>query len=464
MSVRRTGSGIACRMGVRQFLHVLVLSAAGFGSVSAAEPLTLETAVTQAVQANPGLKATVLERDARALERDIARGRRYPAVGFDATYTRYSDPYLIHPIEQPGAFPPLDTDVASAGLSLRVPLYAGGKLVAGESLAANTTESAVQRLLGSEQDLIFNVVSSYAKALQLRDLSVAEARRIAGLQAEVDEIQRKIDEGRAARLEVLRVQSQLSRAQFDQVATAQGERDALALLAALMDVPVRAWSLVDLPALPDSLPDSDEAAVQQAVRDNPRVRQAQAEVDAAVDRVAIARGDRRPSVDLVANSRTRRGGDWEGRDDWDVGVALNVPLFDAGIRKSRVDQANLDRLRAEENLRGVVNEVETDVRTAFGSLRTSEKQLDAARRALDESDEALRIEAQSYRAGRSTVTDLLSAEAARWAALASLNQAEYDQFVAAVRLYRALGRLTPDMFTDGTPSPAEPPRVEEGMS
>lgn len=460
----RTPGVPAQRTGMRHLLFAFALSMSGLGSAAAAESLTLGAAVTQAVQANPRLQATGLERDARALEQDIARGQRYPAVGIDATYTHYSDPYLVHPIETPGVFPPLDTDVTSAGISLRLPLYAGGRLVAGESLAANTTASAVQRLRGSEQDLIFNVVSSYAKALQLRDLAAAEVRRIEGLQAEVDAIQHKVDVGRAARLEVLRVQSQLSGARFNQAATTQGERDALTLLAALMDTPVRTWLLQDLPVKPRSLPGSEETAAHQAVLANPQVQQAQAELDAAEDRVAIARGERRPRVDLVANSRTRRGGDWEGRDDWDVGLQLSVPVFDAGIRKSRVDQANLDRLQAQALLRGIVNDVTTEARAAFGSLQTAKQQREAARQALDESDEALRIETQSYHAGRSTVTDLLSAEAARWEALASLNQAEYDEFVAAVRLQRALGRLTPEVFADGTPLSVEPLAVEEGTS
>ncbi|WP_186764432.1 TolC family protein [Pistricoccus aurantiacus] len=452
-----------------RFAWGLLLALAGLGasipgSVDAAEALTLDAAVTQALRANPNLKAVSLEHDALALEPEIARGARYPELELGSSYTHYSDPYLVHPIEQPGVFPPLDDDITSVGATMRLPLYAGGRLVAGESLAASRSESALQRLHASEQDLLFNVVATYAKALQLRDLTIAEGRRIEGLQAEVEAIQRKLDQGRAARLEVLRVQTRLSQAQFDQGATAQGERDAQGLLAALLGMPLRDRVLKELPNASFEVPGSADAAAELAAREHPQVRQAQAEWNAAADRLAIARGERLPEVDLVAETQTRRGDDWEGRDDWYVGMTLSVPLFDGGIRRKRVNQAEFERQQYRERLRGVVDDVTTEARAAFGGLQTADQRLQSARRALEEAEEALRIETRKYRAGRSTVTDLLSAEAARWTALASLNQAEYERFVADIRLYRALGRLTPTLFTGATSLPAESMSEGKGTS
>ncbi|HSH84550.1 MAG TPA: TolC family protein, partial [Guyparkeria sp.] len=320
----------------RRIAWSLLLSLAGLGAsipgvADAAQSLTLEAAVSQALHANPTLQAVSLERDATALEPEIARAARYPELELGSSYTHYSDPYLVHPIERPGEFPPLDDDITSVGATLRLPLYAGGRLVAGESLAASLSEGALQQLRDSEQDLVYNVVATYAKALQLRDLYIAEGRRIEGLQAEVEAIQRKLDQGRAARLDVLRVQTRLSQAQFDQGATAQGERDTQGLLAALMGAPPRSWALEELPVVLFEVPGSVETATEVAAREHPRVRQAETDRDAAADRLTIARGERLPEVDLVAETQTRRGDDWEGRDDWYVGMTLSVPLFDGGI-------------------------------------------------------------------------------------------------------------------------------------
>lgn len=420
-----------------------------------ADPLTLEEAVNMALRNNPQLQAWRFERDAQSLEKDMARGRHYPTIELGASYTHYSEPSLIHPIGEAGAFPPLDADVVNAGISLRLPLYAGGRLVAGELLATSNEQDAIQRLRRSEQDLIFNVVSTYAKALQLNDLFKVQTQRLRSLAAQAAEIMRKHEEGRATRLEALRVKSQLSRAKVDHAATAQGEQDALNLLAALTNQADLGRSLVATPSMQLTIPRSLDNITRLANENNPQIIQARAQLESSQVRVEMARADRRMQVDLLANTQTRRGGDWEGRDDWDVGVALSIPLFDGGVRRSRIDQANARRLQAQQALQNTINEVNTEAQAALGGLNTAGAQLEAASQGLEETEEAMRIETQRFREGRSTVTDLLSAESARWSAIAALNQANFDGFVAQVRLLRALGELKPNVFS-GSASVAKP--------
>ncbi|HSH28740.1 MAG TPA: TolC family protein [Thiohalobacter sp.] len=429
-----------------RLLCAALLMAAGIGATRAAESLTLEQAIARAVQANPQLQSERFTHDARALERGIARGRRYPTLDLGAAYTHSSEPGLVHPITEPGVFPPLDKDIVNADLSLQLPLYAGGRLVAGESLAEHETRGARQRLNSSAQALIFNVVATFARVLQLDELYAAQTRRLASLEAEAEQIAHKISEGRATRLEALRVKAQQSQARFDQAATAQAMRDARRLLAAYMDresivQPLAPFSLDSI-----ILPDSRRQAVQRAREINPRMLQARAQLGSAEDRLAIARADQRPQVDLLATARDRLGSDWEGRDDWDVQLALSMPLFDAGIRKSRTDQANFERLSSKQQLRSVLNDVVAEVEAAFGDVTTTRTQVAAARQGLAEADEALRIETRRYRAGRGTITDLLSAEAARWEAVATLNQAGFDVLVAQVRLLKAVGDLDAGTF------------------
>jgi len=443
----------------RRFLSQLLLSAslllAGINTGYGASLLTLEEAVRLALKNNPNLQAWRYQRDAQSLEKDIARGLHYPTLQIGASYSHYSDPSLIHPISEVGAFPPFSTDIVKAGLSLRLPLYAGGKLVAGEQLAAYNEQETIQQLRQSEQDLIFNLVSTYAKALQLSDLIKAQSQRLRSLAAQANDIVHKRDEGQATRLDSLRIKAQLSQARVDHVATVQGEQDALDLLAALINQPGLDRPLTPTPSMRLIVPRSIENITRLAEEKNPRIVQARSQLKSAESRVEIARADRRMQVDLLANTQTRRGDDWEGRDDWDIGVAISIPLFDGGVRRSRIDQANAQLLRARQVLQNTLNEVRTEARAALGSLNTAGAQVEAARQAVDEAQEAMRIEALRYGAGRSTVTNLLSAESASWSAIASLNQANFDGFVAQVRLLRSLGELKPTVF-EGSASVAQP--------
>ncbi len=420
-----------------------------FHAASAAnelEPLTLAQAVETALENNPGLGASRFETAIRSLEKDVAQAQHYPVVELNASYRHYSDPSLVYPLAEAGQFPPLAPDVINTGLSLRLPLYAGGKLVAAEQLATYQEQEAVGLLRQNEQDLIFNVVSTYTRALQLNDLFRAQSQRLRSLAAQVDELERKQQAGRVIRLDVLRVRSQLSRAKVDHAATAQGEQDALNLLAALLNLPAINRKLEPTPYMELTVPGSAQHLSTLAHKQNPRVAQARAQLESAKAQLEMARGERRLQVDLLANVQTRRDDEWEGRDDWDIGVAIKIPVFDAGVRRSRIDQANARRLRSQQALNNTLNEISAEAYAALGNLNTAGAQADAARDALEEAKEAMHIESRRYRTGRSAVTDLLSAESALWSAIAAHNQAMYDGFVAQVRLLRAVGELKPNFF------------------
>ncbi|MDD5336669.1 MAG: TolC family protein, partial [Rhodoferax sp.] len=139
-------------------------------AVVAADPLSLWEAMERAAQSNPAIKSQLVEVSRQTLEQDIARSQHLPKIDLNAAYTRYAYPTFVTPIRETGVFPPMDRDIANIGLALNLPLYSGGKLVAGEALAAHNREASVQALRAGGQDLLFNVAATYTKALHFRQL------------------------------------------------------------------------------------------------------------------------------------------------------------------------------------------------------------------------------------------------------------------------------------------------------
>lgn len=425
---------------------VFALLLAGASAARAAESLSLEEAMVRAVRANPAILSQQTEVEKQALEQAIARGSRLPRVDLNADYTRYAYPTLVTPIREAGVFPPMDRDVANIALALSLPLYSGGKLVAGEALAAHNREAALQALRASEQDLLFNVAATYTKALHFRELGKVLDARIAALQREEKDVGLRIEQGRAARLDLIRLQTQLSQARYDKVSVTQGESDARILLAALLGETGPVPPPAELGATTPVLPDTPEAALERALARRPDLLQLDAMGLAARQKTAIARGDRLPQVTLTAKAQESAGGDWTGYDDWNVGVRLSVPLFDGDIRKRRVDQAALEQRQVNLQRDDARNRIASEVGQAFGALTESRARLAHATQGETEAREALRIETLRYHNGESTITDLLGAEAALWAATASRLQAGYDITASQARLLRAIGELAPKSF------------------
>jgi len=416
------------------------------GAALAAEPLSLWAAMDRAAQYNPAIKSQQIEVSRHVLEQDIARSQHLPKLDLNAGYTRYAYPTFVTPIRQAGIFPPMDTNVSSLALALSLPLYSGGKLVAGEALAAHNQEASIQALRASGQDLLFNVVATYTKALHFRELGKALDARLKALQQEEMDIGLRIKEGRAARLELIRLQTQLSQARYERISVIQGEKNTLSLLASLLGGGGSALTLAELGATAPILPASLEQALARARQQHPDLLRLDAIGRAAQQKTSIARGDRLPQINLLAKAQESAGGDWKGHDDWQIGVQLSLPLFDGDIRKHRVDQAGLEERQSALQQEDARNRIDSEVEQAFGALAESRARLEAANQGRTEAGEALRIETLRYHSGENTITDLLGAESSLWSATASRLQAGYDITVSQAQLLRATGELAPDSF------------------
>lgn len=440
-----------------------LLAAALACSAHGADALTLPEAIDRALASNPALKGSAVAVEKQALERRIARGQRLPQVDLTAGYTRYHYPSLVTPIRQPGTFPPLDRDIANLGAALSLPLYAGGKLVAGESLAAHTHEASREALRAAGQDLIFNVASTYTKALHLRDLQHASAFRIRTLETEEKSTALKMEQGRASRLDLMRLQTQLSQSRHDVLSIAQAEQDALALLAALLGERSSLPPLAEGVAFNATLPGSRQEAIAAALAQHPELGKAQALGEAANDRLDMARGDLRPQVSLVGRLQQTAGGDLHSYDSSHIGVQMALPIFDGAVRKHRIDQASLESERSRLAFEDTENQLRAEVQQAYGAVEEARSRRTVALQAEREAQEALHIETLRYKEGEGAITDLLSAEAAFWNAKVSRLQAEYDGAVTQARLLRATGGLSAASIRQASIGSGAPPSQGEGQ-
>lgn len=434
----------------RLAIVVLGLAIAGPWHVfGAAEQLTLSEAIGWALEQNAALEARREAVHGQRLAQDEARARRWPEVGLTTNLQHHSEPVLIGPIHEAGSSPPFDDDVASAALRLSLPLYLGGRLAAGETLAREQHVGALADLDREAQDLVYNVVATYAKALDRRSVLAALELRIRSLESEAERIAKEVGQGRAAPLNKVRVETQLSEARHEQVAERQRMEDARTVLAALLGTTTALPPLAPLKRLKLELPRTAEAAVASARSRSPAVREAQAREAASAAGLEMARSERRPQVRFHSELERITGlnaGDAE--NNWRVGVVLEVPLFDGGVRRKRVAQAEIGRQIGALRVQSMRTAVAAEAQQAFRAVQTAGSRINVAEQAMQESEEALRIEMLRYRHGASTVTELLSAEAAHWSATTRLHAARYDLLTAQVRLLRATGELDGEAIRD----------------
>lgn len=420
------------------------------GSVLA-ETLSIQQAIDQALMNNPGIERQRQQVQHEQLERSIAQAKHLPELELQAGVTHYSDPTLVWPIHERGEFPPFDEDIANVGINLRLPLYVGGKLMASVNLAEKMIRSAELQLQASQQELIFNIVSSYGKTLQLQHLRAAMQHRLLRLESQLIDVSERYRSGRVAEIDVARVKTQLSEARYDMATLEQGVTNSLQLLATLMGSQELPEELDDLPAPPVSSSATLAEWTDKALANHPSLHRAQSGIDAADERLDIARSERLPQIHLVGNSRYLEGSDGDGQDEWQLGVQLSLPLYDGSGRSDRVSQAVIARQMAQLELEDLRDTLRYQVREAHAAVTSGALQTKVAEQGLREAEEVLRIETLRYKTGSSTITDLLGAETDLWNARAKQMQAHYDLIISKSRLLKVAGLLDPDRFSQSNP-------------
>ncbi len=410
--------------------------------------LTLHHAVSLALATHPSLGV------ARAGERaavDAVGGEtaaRWPQLGSTASLIYFEDPMLIRPLHS------LDVSQAEfadalirTDVTLAYTLYDGGARGARISGARAEAAGATASRETIEMKLTARVTGAYLTVLSARGVLDAQDRRIEALTAERFRIEQLLVEGRAAQVELLRVDAALAEAEAARVARATrldlAERD----LARLIDVApadTRAEHLTSV-SLADSLVLQDRAAlVARSIASNPELERARQNVQAAEASHRIAIAAWIPRLDIAATSLGYGSTDSDFTLEGQVGIRISYPLFTGGARKSTVGSAEALAEMARQELHGSELIAEENVDRALNAALETRAIVDALARAVRHQTEVTRIEQLSLDAGAGTQTDYLRAVADLTRARSVLVEAKHFEIAARVQLARVLGELTPE--------------------
>lgn len=442
----------------------LALSAGSATSLSAQQPapvvriLSLDSAVALAGPASEtvGIAAAGVERAHGAQTQ--ARSIFLPQLAASATYSRTlksqyagvfgksTDTTSSGPDFSKLPFGQANTYIL--GLQGQWTLFNGMRNFAGASAAAADRRAAETGLLSQRAALLLSTAESYYDALLADRLVAIAESTLAQSEATLRETQLGYDVGNRAEYDLLRARVGRDNAR-PAVITAHAQRDIAYLhLKQLLDLPL-GDSLVLTSALEDStltLPRAaNEFSGDTTVGERAAVRQAAAAVDASAGRLRVAQGEIFPA--LVVQSAYNRYGypktgfpQWDAmRPDWNVAVALTMPLFTGGRIAGGKDAARASLAEARLRLQQTREAAEIELRNAMTTAAAAQATYDASAGTAQTAQRAYEIAQVRYREGISTQTELADSRL-------QLQQAEAQRAQAARALQVARLRLA--LFRD----------------
>ena len=410
--------------------------------------LTLAEALRGALERYPTIAAARAGREQAAAAVGEARAPLFPRLSLDAQATRYELPSLVYPLHSLTLTSPpvFDRTVEQGSASLSWTLWDFGAR-AGRIRAARAAETAAGATVdATEAALLARVAQAYLRVLTLSGVLDAQDQQLTALAAEADRVHQLLAAGRAARVEVLRIEATVTRARADREGTVADLEVAERDLAQLANVPVeraRGAHLAPLHLRDSSAVPERADLLQRAESANPDLQQARQSAQAGLAQLDAVRATRFPELKLLGTWVDRAASQGNLKGEWQAGVALSYPLFTGGQRASQIRRADADyRVRAEQ-VRQAQFALEQSVDRALGALRQAHARVAALATAAAQFDEVVRIRRLSLQTGSGTQTDYLDAETDLLRARASLVEARHAEIGARIELARVAGDLTP---------------------
>ena len=191
-------------------------------------------------------------------------------------------------------------------------------------------------------------------------------------------------------------------------------------------------------------PDQTQPWVNMALKSQPLLHQAEAQLHTAQEQVEYNRRERWPKIDLQGIASHTLGSPFPGVDFNQIGASLNLsmPLYEGGSISASVQQSQAQAQASVDHLANLRDEVTLNTQTAFLNLQDSVAQLRAAKETVASAKVSLEGTRKGYEVGTRSIIDLLNTATDYIRAEQDYNVALYRQVVARVQLKAAAGVLT----------------------
>ena len=278
------------------------------------------------------------------------------------------------------------------------------------------------RVIDEQMRLLDATVKAYQRSLQL-----TENRHKAGVvtRADVSQALTQLKNTQAQRLDL-----DWQRARYEH---------AIALLVGSTPNAVQVASVETLPQLPVLPMDVPSALLER----RPDIAVAERQVMAANAEIGVAETAYFPDLTLSASGGYRGSNlaDWISMPNrfWSIGPQFAMTLFDAGLRRSKVEQAEARYDQQVARYRQTTLQAIGEVEDALVQLNVLAEEIVVQREALAASQDTLRLTENQYQAG---MVDYLAVTSAQTIALNSertLLNLLGTQLTASVQLISALG-------------------------
>lgn len=405
----------------------------------ATQAQTLQEAMRTAVEAHPEIRAGVNARLAAEEELRAAKGGYMPRVDLVGGYGREGT-------DNPSGRASGDHDYetltrSEARLSVEQMLFDGFATSSEVKRNRAVVNSRALELLGNTERTALEVAQVYLDVLRRQALVRLAEDNLRSHERIFDQINLRSQRGVGRMADLDQAEARL----------AQAKNNLLTEQANLADARVNFISVVgqapeglEAPApVLANLPESFESARDEMLADNPQLRSAQADINAAEAQMAAAKSAFYPrfALELSTGANENIDGVRGHENEWQAMVRMRYNLFAGGSNKAELRARSHQANQALDIRNNALRLLTEELGLAWNALANARQQLPVAQDYVDRSSRVRDSYQQQFTLGERTLLDLLDSENEMFTAARRLEDVRFTEALTQYRIKAVTGSL-----------------------
>ncbi len=403
---------------------------------------TLERSVKEAIEMNWGIKTKEQKTEEAVYAKKKARADLLPQFSTSYSYTRLGQVYSI-----PGTSTPIQpqNNYQWQG-TITQPVFTGFALSSAYELAKLGIDLSDMDLELEKLDIALKAKQAYFNVLKA-DKAVEVARSaVESLQSHLNVAQNFYDVGMIPINDLLKAEVELANAGQDLIKARNGAQFARASFNVVLSKPIDApVNLKDIQEFTPEPVDFDRF-YKEALLKRPEIRSVDINDRQIDQQIRLAKSKYYPEVSLTYSyTKTGDTPDVSGtaslfdNSGWQIMANLSWPIWKWGSDHYAVRQKELNKQQLVNTKKSIEDSIKLELKNAILNLQETEKRIPAAKKAVEQGEENLRVSEERYKAQVTTSTEVLDAQTLLTQTRVNYYSALYDHHLAKAALLRAIG-------------------------
>lgn len=337
-------------------------------------------------------------------------------------------------------------NIYTAGITLTQPIFTGGKIKESYKIARYGENMARANEQKQRSEVLYQTEEAYWRVVAVNEKVKLVKAYINLLQKLNNDLENYFAEGIIIKNDLLKVRVKLNEAQLNLLKAQNGYSLAKMALCQQIGLPLSQEislsdslnaALVPLPAY---------SYVDSALACRPEIEALSQGVNIARSGVKLMKSRYMPNIGLTASYMFMNPNPYNGMTenfggDWNVGVAVNIPIFHWNDKNHTLRAARNEQRVAELKMDEARELITLQVKQAVYKLNESLKKVEMATENLRQAEENLKVTRDAFDTGRVKTSDVLEAQAMWQDAYADLIDARMEYRLNRVNLQKVTGTL-----------------------